>query len=310
MERALVKQFETEAVLITGEMRSGTTFLANFLNSQEDTVVYADMLVSLFMEAHHLGISDIQVALTEREKNVLLSNLIQEGKLHQLDFSGIDRRKELSWFDLFKKALDVIKGDRKVKIVGVKRTREEAYLLPLLESGVKVVYCVRDPRDVVISAKNRFARFNLFKAAENWQQSVRLALQLKDQKYFFVLRYEDLILEKDKTAHQLSDFLELPVTTNLSEFKFGHDKLYRDNSSFGDVNKLFDPSATYRWKSNSANPEVQFVEKLLEPEMQDMGYEPSGDSPGDHTLWKKYKKQKLKQKMLNPIKRAYQRWIR
>lgn len=299
-----------QSLLITGEMRSGTTFLANFLNSQSKAVVYADMLVSLFMEAHQLGIRDIHKPLSEREKNVLLSNLIQEGKLHHLGFATIDRDRELNWWLLFQESLNVIRGGEDAQIVGVKRTREESYLPQLINAGAKVIYCVRDPRDVVISAKNRFARFDLFKSAENWQQSVQLALQLRDSKHFFLMRYEDLILEKDKTAQQLSDFLELPVITNLTELKFGHNKHYRDNSSFGDVKKLFDPSATYRWKSNPANPEMQFVERFLKSEMQDMGYKPSGVSTDDHTLWKKYKKQKLKEKIVNPIKRAYQRWIR
>jgi hypothetical protein len=298
-----------QVLLITGEMRSGTTFLANFLNSQSKAVVYADMLVSLFKEAHLLGIIDINKALTEREQNVLLSNLIQEGKLHNLDFSVIQRSQSLSWWDIFQQSLSIVQAGQKANIVGIKRTREEKYLSQLMESGAKIIYCVRDPRDVVISAKNRFASFNLFRIAENWKRSVEMAFRLQNQKRFFVVRYEDLILEKDKTSHQLSDFLELPVTTNLTSLKFGHNKQYQDNSSFGDVKKLFDPSATYRWKSNPANPEVQFVERLLGPEMHVMGYEQSRVSPVDLRLWKKYKKYKLKEKFTNSLKRVYHRLV-
>lgn len=256
-------------------MRSGTTFLANFLNSQEKLTVYADMLVSLFMEAHSLGIHDIHRKLSEREKNVLMSNIIQEGKLHHLDFSVIDREAQLSWFRLFEKALGVIKEDEDTLLVGVKRTREEKYLSQLLEAGVKVIYCVRDPRDVITSARHRFAKFDLFKFLNNWKLSVKLALQLDSYENFLLLKYEDLILEKENTAILLEQFLGQSVTTQLEKFNFGHSMHYRDNSSFGDVNKLFDPKAVNRWKSNEGNPEAIFVEKLLDDEIKYLRYESS-----------------------------------
>jgi hypothetical protein len=304
------KELNSRALLITGEMRSGTTFLANFLNSQEQMVVYADMLVSLFMEAHALNIKNIKKDLSEREKNVLFSNLIQEGKLHHLDFSCIDREKKLSWLDLFKQALTVIKGDESAKIVGVKRTREEEYLSQMLKSGTKVIYSVRDPRDVMISAKNRFARFNLFHVAENWQKSVQVALELRSHSSFLILRYEDLILEKEETAARLAQFLELPIKTDIDNLKFGKDKSYRDNSSFGDINKLFDPSATYRWKNRRNHPEIDFVERLLEVEMQELSYETQSNKQNGKAIWQRYKRQKLKEALISPFKKMYHRWIR
>lgn len=300
-------------VLITGEMRSGTTFLANFLNSQHGMVVYADMLVSLFMEAHSLGIQDIHKELSEREKNVLMSNLLQEGKLHHLDFSTISREEELTWFELFEKALRVVKGEQKASIVGVKRTREEEYLYSLLQSGVKVIYCVRDPRDVVISARNRFAMFDLFKSADNWQKSVKLARKLEKNKNFMLLRYEDLILRKDESAKALATFLGLPVTTQLDQLSFGRDKQYRDNSSFGDVDKLFDPKAVNRWKADTGNPEVLFCEELLASEMQHLAYERktgSGRKTEAQRLIKAYHKQKRREGIAGQLKKIYKAWFR
>lgn len=292
-------------------MRSGTTFLANFLNSQKDCVVYADMLVSLFMEAHALGIHDIKKILTTREKNILLSNLIQEGKLHNLDFSTIDRKETLSWWQMFLEALEIVKADKSATVVGIKRTREEEYLPQLLAMGVKVIYCVRDPRDVVISAQNRFARFNLFRSAENWQRSYRFARSLEYFPNFKLLRYEDLILNKENTAEKLSSFLSLKVITTLENLSFGHHLNYRDNSSFGDVSKLFDPTATYRWKSNPDNAEIHFIDRLLVKEMNELEYEKGnmGTKTGT-SLWSKYKLHKQKEALMKPLKKLYFYWLR
>ena len=296
-----------QSLLVTGEMRSGTTFIANFLNSQDNAIVYADMLVRLFMEAHALNIQEINQKLSTQQKNILLSNLIQEGKLHHLDFSGIDRDRDLTWLDLFHEGLSIIQGDDIASLVGVKRTREEDYLSQLMSAGTKVIYCVRDPRDVVISAKNRFAGFDLFNSAENWQKSVRSALSHKQNANFLIVRFEDLILKKQETADRLSSFLGLPIKVDFEEFHYGRDRKYRDNSSFGDVKKLFDPSATYRWKSQQDHASIHFVERLLSWEMAALDYETQGRLEESSSLWKAYKREKFKKALLQPIKRIYRR---
>lgn len=299
-------------LLITGEMRSGTTFLANFLNSQQNMVVYADMLVRLFMEAHALGINDVHHPLSDREKNVLLSNLIQEGKIHDLDFTLIDRSENLTWFGIFVKALEVIDGNSHSAIVGVKRTREEDYLPQLLEAGVKVIYCVRDPRDVVISAQNRFAEFKLFKSVENWNKSVSMALRLQTHQNFYLLRYEDLIMEKEQSSAHLSDFLNIPLTTDLKHLDYGLDRKYQDNSSFGDVSQLFDTKAVNRWKNNAESPEIGFVEKALKHQMVSLNYVVSaGEITGEsQALWWQYERQKKKERIVNPLKKIYRSWLK
>ena len=262
-----------EKLLITGEMRSGTTFLANFLNSQKSSNVYADMLVTLFMEAHSLQILDINKNLSEREKNVLLSNLIQEGKNHDLDFSGIDRNESFSWYGLFEKALDIIKESNEIRLVGVKRTREELYLKQLLDNGVKVIYCIRDPRDVISSAKNRFGSFNLFNSVSNWEKSYSNAQTLLKHSNFYLLKYEDLILNTEEVVKSLESFLQIGITLDLEELVWGKSRKYQDNSSFGDVNKLFDSNAVNRWKKNPDHPVTLFLGKYLGNQLLALGYE-------------------------------------
>lgn len=302
-----------QALLITGEMRSGTTFLANFLNTQTGAVVYADMLVSLFMEAHNMQINDINRSLSDREKNVLLSNIIQEGKLHHVDFSSIERALELSWLELFIAALDVLRGDSGGMVVGVKRTSEALYLEALLHAGVKVIYCVRDPRDVVISAQNRFGNFNLFNTVEKWKNSARRAWQLRDHPGFMLLRYEDLILRKEETADSLSKFLGVPVTTNFDKFSFGHDKEYQENSSFGDVERLFDPKAVNRWKKSPNETEIIFCEGLLASEMQLLNYELVPHDGYNRVALKRlkndYKRYNQKKRIKRRFKTIFGRWI-
>jgi hypothetical protein len=50
-------------MLITGEMCSGTTLIANYLNSQSGCVVYSDLLKGWFNETRKLGLPDLSAPL-------------------------------------------------------------------------------------------------------------------------------------------------------------------------------------------------------------------------------------------------------
>ena len=67
-------------LLITGFMRSGTTFLANFLNSQNDCLIYRDFLLSIFRTARKLGVSSFLSNLNLQQKSILLSELKAESR--------------------------------------------------------------------------------------------------------------------------------------------------------------------------------------------------------------------------------------
>lgn len=264
-----------QPLIITGEMRSGTTFLANLLNSQDEALVFSDMLLSLFSEAQALGINKIDRVLSKTEVNVLMSNIIAEGRLHNLDFSVINRDEINSWHDLFTKSLLVIKGNNKATVIGIKKTREENYIEQLLNADIKIIYCIRDPRDVLISAKNRFGSYNINRTINNWKKSVQNAQQFIHHKNFYFLRFEDLILNKEVILGELQNFLKITINGNLSQLTFGNDKKYIDNSSFGDIKQLFDPSAVYRWKKNGISPEIELVDIVLKENLENLQYEPT-----------------------------------
>ena len=193
-----------QPLFITGEKRSGTSFLANLLNTQAQAVVFADTLGSLFLAAKQLDIRDLRHPLTSREKNVLISNIIAEGRSRNVDFSTIQRDECSALYDIFLAALRIIKGNSGASVVGVKCTQEREMARKLLHEGSKVIYCVRDPRDVVYSSKNRFAQHNLFATAEQWLEGFQFIESMKGKENFLLVKYEELILKKNKVATEIS----------------------------------------------------------------------------------------------------------
>ncbi len=264
------------SILVTGEMRSGTTLVTSFLNSQEHCVVYADFLRSLFREARKLGIDNLTAELSSREKNVLVSNLVAEGfRIGVSEFQEIKRDQFNTWLGLYWLALEHLDRGRGSQLVGTKATREYHYLSDLLEHDVRVIYCVRDPRDVLLSAKNRFSDYDMFGSAREWKRGFDLATSLQHHPKFMILRFENLLEDQDREemATYLSQFLGTDIAPSPDSLIILDGVEFRDNSAFGDVGRPFDSNALYRWKKQPSSDEAVFAGTFFRDEIQQLGYE-------------------------------------
>ena len=263
-------------LLVSGKMRSGTTFLANFLNSQENLVVYSDFLRSIFTNIKQLSISDFTEKLSEKQKNIFISGLEAEAALMRIPIS-VKRDSFSTISELFNETMSELERCSPktiATVVGVKKTEELENISQLLKSDFKVIYIYRDPRDVVLSSLNRFAKFNIYSFVNDWQKSTIAVNRLSNDPNLFLLKYEDLILNKDEVIEQLSDFFGIPITSELDNLVSRDDNNYVHNSSFGDVTKLFDKSAVYRWKTTPYK-ELSFLNSVLKKELSLLGYETS-----------------------------------
>jgi hypothetical protein len=262
-------------IIVTGEMRSGTTFLANFLNSQEKALVYADFLRQIFINGKQLNINSISKILTERELNVISSNLIAEFRMFGFDIQ-IPRDREYSLFDLFNIGLNKIQeidAKKSCSVIGIKSTKEYFYLNELLNNDTKIIYIYRDPRDVLLSAKNRFSNYSLFEYADEWTKGIDLAMQFKNHKNFLLVKYEDLIKRNSTLIKSMEDFLNIEIKMDVSKLRLRNGNDYIDNSSFGDVSKVFDTEALDRWKKNNNSDEVMYTYLYLNDYIKLLNYE-------------------------------------
>lgn len=135
--------------------------VCNLLNSQKVGAVYSDFLILLFSNGQKLQISDIDEPLAERRINVLRANLIAEFRNFGFDIA-MPKEKIKSWKNLLDLALEELIQLEKANLtyLGVKITKETYFLSELMDKYFKVIYIYRDPRDVLLSAKNRFVGYN------------------------------------------------------------------------------------------------------------------------------------------------------
>ncbi len=270
-----------ERILITGNMRSGTTFLANFLNSQEGITVFRDSFHSLagkmLGRPTKLMKLDYNEPINANEKKYLLDkvhygfkmlgNIVTYNlKINLNDFNTIG--------ELYNIMLDSIakEGDT---VVGHKVTECELNIDNIvMQTDVKVVYIMRDPRDVVISSVKKFKQpLNHYLAG--WKRRVDLVEEAMDNplckdKILFV-RYEDLIYNSESLREELVEFLGVPITYDLNVLK-DFDNDWNNNSSYGDVKKLYDENAVYRWKKNFTD-DVKYIQDETSDYLKRFGYE-------------------------------------
>ncbi len=273
-------------LMITGERRSGTTLIANFLNAQERITIFRDFLhIERLQKA--LGGVSLQKKLTDEERRRLIRSFREWTSMLEFDVD-LNPDEFLTLKDFYCSILSLIAapGDR---IVGHKTTmahRILRHLLPCLPE-LKVIYCLRDPRDMVTSALKKFADEDegTFEYIASWQDSYqtlkRLLLNRDFAARIMVLRYEDFILHSAESVAEMSEFLGITLAEDVSMTDYG--KSWRHNSAFGKLDGMFDASPIGRWKER--NPEAgKLVEAILHREMDEAGYLPSIDLPRQEQL--------------------------
>ncbi|NHK32401.1 MAG: sulfotransferase [Asgard group archaeon] len=262
-------------VLITGPMRSGTTFLANFINANQNCMLYRDTLTALFRISPLLRINDVNTILDERKKNILLTRIKAE-----LANLGMSTFKNLTSND-FKNLKDLLNlffeklAQKNTKLVGIKVTEASDWCESLLEhTDIKIIHLVRDFRDILLSSKNTFVEFNKHVTSRKLKKSLNRILSIENSRFCYV-RFEDLLINPEQTISTLSDFLGVKLDYKVDSLKDrGNEDLdWEGNSSFHDIKKTFDTKAAYRWRSKKDDPLVKYASVVLKKILKKFSYE-------------------------------------
>jgi len=300
-------------VLITGCYRSGTTLAEKLLNSHAQVIVGSQPFPVLYFAAKRRFLEqrglkfryplDHLFGETRYSPRTLCDYLdsyrLDESFIDAL-FDGLEAYTKGLWtpeiltyrhrlrpgtfFELFCQFLGFISEifpKESARMVGAKEILVEEMAECLGQRGVRIVYVVRDPRDMITSLNFR-DRDNL--TGENrpvlfsiraWRKSVALALQAEEAGYGTVIRYEDLTTNTAEAMGKVTRFLGLPsldrgVLEQPIRDQWG--KVWGGNSSFEDKRGVSTSSiGTYRRKM----PEtvIRYVESCCLPEMRLLGYE-------------------------------------
>lgn len=267
-------------VLITGQMRSGTSLLCNFLNSQKNITMYADIFHTVagrVPDPRGWSFSNINYLADISQTNkyyILFSmshgiDVLKTGSnvKYQLDvdLKDFNNMKELYYF-----LLDSIAAKNDL-VVGNKVTSCELNIENIIkQTDIKVLYIHRDARDVVLSAAKKFTR-PIDEYIQAWNAAMDIIIKIKNPN-LLCIKFEDLVCKNIIAKKKIEDFLGVTIDFELDSLQ-SYDNKWIANSSFADVNSLFDANVACRWKKNTTW-DVEKVYSLSKDRLVALGYDP------------------------------------
>jgi len=163
-------------------------------------------------------------------------------------------------------------------ITGEKTPAHIYYALKTLKEfpECRVFTMSRDPRAAALSEQIKLKtnprvkrRFNPFNFIVRWSTAMDLIKRLNKRKNVHFVKYEDLILNPEKSVRKVSEFLELDYSEDMLNVGV-------INSSFGDKNQTnisFNHDNLTRWETELPSSTIGLIEELLGDQMLELGYE-------------------------------------
>ncbi len=143
----------------------------------------------------------------------------------------------------------------------------------------RVVYLVRDPRDMALSwKKSPVLRGGVLRAANVWQtdqqQGLKVYQWLAESGKIFLLRYEDLLAQPEQELRALCAFLEIPFEYQMLEFQ--QNQLTQANAQrsamWQNLGQPLLPNNFNKFKKELSITEIMYIEAVCQNEMQALGY--------------------------------------
>jgi hypothetical protein len=167
------------------------------------------------------------------------------------------------------------------------KTPPYIHIVPQLAAmypGSRFIHLVRDGRDVAKSfqATGWYGRW-LYDSCFEWREAIDRAHGYRSSPLadrLLDVRYEDLVLETEKTIRRICDFLGESFEPAMLDFQRAAEAGVpeREQHAHGKLGRAPRPSDIDRWKTEMSLREVLIVEAFLRDGLRQMGYKPRFDS--------------------------------
>lgn len=253
-------------VFLIGFYRSGTTLTQEVLDAHPDVVV-ADELG--FIWAVQRALQQMNPTPTDTAS-----------KLRKLDDRGIAQLRKVYW--------DAVRGQLGDTLNG--RLLVDKFTMNTIDIGLintvfpdaKVVFVMRDPRDVCLSCFMQLmvpsaatahlltwrGTAALYDRVLDWWTHVRPSMTMGCIDF----RYEDAVTAFEPTFRRVFEFLQLPWDPAVAEFHRHAAGKYVSSPSRGQVAQPLYASSVSRWRHYAS--EFGAIDDLIRPWVTAFGYEP------------------------------------
>ena len=257
--------------LLTSHPRSGTTLLEQVLDSHPD-VITADEL-QIMPDLVYVPMS--RGASPREPVPMVLDRVLPD------DISGVRQ----AYWTAMEGALRQPIGDRML----VDKNPELTMLLPLVARvfpEMKIIFALRDPRDVVISCFMQRLPLNavsvhyltLEGAVRKYATAMYAWLRIRDmlQNPWIEVRYEDSVANLEQQAHRVLEFLGLPWNDAVLQFHRRAQSKHVHSPTYAAVTRPVYATSIGRWKNYAA--QLQPFMGMLQPLVEAFGYASANSS--------------------------------
>lgn len=263
-------------VFIVGMPRSGTTLLSNLLNASEE--IYFPQETHFFSQLNKFKKNEGKLKKTF-EKFYLNKNEIYF-KSWNLDINKIEELAGLNEKELFEKLIYLLQLQNKKQFEnwGEKTPIHFVYIPQILKfyPNAKFIHIIRDPRDVFNSMiASSWVKIFPFEEKIN-QFKISSGLHLSNKENIISIKYEDLVLNTEKTLKEIFSFSNLNYTEKiLSNFNKEENLNFSEKFEPWKKNnkKNIDKKNIFKWKNEKEKPLYYYISSQLKQEISNLGYE-------------------------------------
>jgi len=295
--KKLKSLISTKQIFVVGNSRSGTTMMGRILRNHSD--------IFTFKELHFFGqlwsSEDQSKVLSQKQAVELCSRLlcIQEFGIFNQDKPNqfvdvsetIIQRSNLSSLEVFKLFLSHV-SSKNNKIISCDQTpRNVFYINEILQNfpNARIINMVRDPRDVLLSQKNKWRRryfgasgipfrevirsyfnYHPITISKIWNTAINSAKTPKNDR-IKTIRYEDLISNDKDTLLDLCKFLGIIFHEDMLKVPNIGSSTQVDNNNLLGVDK----SKIRKWENGGLiSSELYICQKMCKQNMYENNYNP------------------------------------
>ncbi len=288
-------------IFIVGNPRSGTNLMKSAIENH--SAVYGFGELHFFDSLWDLNDNNRKISVLEATD--LVARLLcshHDGFLRQGDHRRfysqaqaiLQAIKQERFFpiDLYTAFLKYI-GGKYGKSIPCDRTPQYAYyiteILQLLPE-TKIIVMIRDPRDILLSRKNkwkfRFLRqektplqetirawinYHPVFSSQFWNTAIAKSARYRHHKRVCFVRFEDVLQYPEKEIRNVCEFLDLSYHSCMLNVSMGRSSLIADDPDRAGI----DQTRTGKWRHGGLNSAEIFINQLINSKlMKQFGYEP------------------------------------
>lgn len=272
-------------IFIMSSERSGSNLVREMLNAHPNISAPPAAQLPKFLSSNRYYYGDLS-----KDENIkrMIADAVLIGQTHPEKFEVKESAEEIfqalterSVWGVISALYDVYAREQGKSAWASKDNYLFNFALPIQRTlpNAKFIYLFRDGRDYACSMRKVSPhQVHVYDIARQWREEQRACLQtyydLKDDGCMFPLRYEDLLINPEKTLRNLCAFLDEPFDAAMLNFHEGGTakKLASQSPYWENLSKPVMSSNFAKFKNEMTPKEIALFESIAGRELTLLGY--------------------------------------